>query len=177
MIHDDLLYDGPRLQWRGKGIFRATSGMAGRQSSAQQCDRAAGPIPEGRYFFWLREDKTVPTPTEDCGIPATWNLQTIPGGAEAGSCEPYWALWGRNRIRLTRIDPLPCPAPRDGFYIHDSAKGFTHGCIEVEPLFFTVLRQAIVMARTPHVAAKDRLHLMVKYLPGQTTNGGTYRFG
>jgi hypothetical protein len=21
MIHDDLLYDGPRLQWRGKGLL------------------------------------------------------------------------------------------------------------------------------------------------------------
>lgn len=178
MLHFDLLYDGPRLQWRGHGIFRATSGLRGLQASGLQCDPTGGPIPEGKYYLLLREEKTVPTPTEDCKIPATWNLQTIPTGEAAGSCAPHWALWGRNRIRLTRIDPLPkqtCPAPRGGFYIHDSTKGFTHGCIEVEPLFFTVLRH--VIAHPPHGRRQERLNLLVKYLPGQTTSGGTYRFG
>lgn len=179
MSHYDLLYDGPRLQWRGHGIFRATSGRPGRQSSGLQCDTTGGPIPEGRYFLLLREDKTVHSPTEDCELPPAWHLQAIPSGEQAGACAPVWALWGRNRIRLTRIDPLPkaCPMPRGGFYIHDSTKGYTHGCIEVEPLFFSVLRHIIAMAGTPHGTAIDRLCLLVKYLPGQITNGGTYRLG
>ena len=58
-----------------------------------------------------------------------------------------------------------------------SAIPIGRNCPKSISLFFTVLRQAIVMSRTPHVAAKDRLHLLVKYLPGQNTNGGTYRFG
>jgi len=67
--------------------------------------------------------------------------------------------------------------PRGGFYIHDSTKGYTHGCIEVEPRFFEVLRHLIATMQSPHGRPKDRLNLLVKYLPGQTTNGGTYRFG
>ena len=178
--HYDLLYDGPRLQWHGHGIFRATSGLRGHQAASLQCDPTGGPIPEGSYFFFLREDNIVPQPTDNCRIPAVWGLQRIPSGSEAGGCEPYWALWGRNRIRLNPVDSLPrkaCPVPRAGFYLHDSAKGYSHGCIEVEPRFFNVLRHFIATLHSPHGTSKDKLHLLVKYLPGQTTNGGTYRFG
>ena len=30
--------------------------------------------------------------------------QTIPRGANAGLCEPYWANWGKNRARLEAAD-------------------------------------------------------------------------
>jgi hypothetical protein len=69
------------------------------------------------------------------------------------------------------------PDARGGFYIHDSAKGYTHGCIEVEPRFFNVLRHVIATTHSPHGKVKDRLNLLVKYLPGQTTNGRTYGYG
>jgi len=179
MIHYDLLYDGPRLQWPGRGIFRATSGSYGRQWSALQCDPDGGPIPEGSYFLLLAEESAVPNPDEGCQIAPSWKVQRIPSGLEAGVCEPGWVLWGRNRVRLTRLDPLPpgCRVPRGGFYIHDSTKGYTHGCIEVEPRFFEVLRHLIATMHSPHGRPKERLNLLVKYLPGQTTNGGTYRFG
>jgi len=179
MIHYDLLYDGPTLQWPGQGLFRASSGIPGRQSSVLQCDPTGGPILEGSYFLLLREDPALPVPTPDCAIPPSWQIQRIPAGAEAGACAPTWALWGRNRVRLTRVGPLPpeCRTPRGGFYIHDSTKGYTHGCIEVEPRFFEVLRHVLATMDSPHGKRKDRLNLLVKYLPGQTTNGGTYRFG
>lgn len=182
MIHYDLLFDGPRLQWPGQGIFRATSGLRGRQFSGLQCDPKGGPIPEGSYFFLLGEEPTVPVPNPPrCELPAVWQIQRIPSGAEAGECAPYWAQWGKNRVRLNRIEASParpsCPLSRDGFYIHDSTKGYTHGCIEVEPRFFEVLRHFISTMHSPHGKARDRLNLLVKYLPGQTTSGGTYQFG
>ena len=53
------------------------------------------------------------------------------------------------------------------FYIHDSSKGFSHGCIEVEGRFFFVLRDFAKSQSRP------RLILKVEYKVGQATNGGT----
>jgi len=176
--HYDLLYDGPRLQWPGHGIFRATSGGRRSQSADKQCDRETGPIPEGGYFLWLREDPSQPEPNDLCKLSPTWGLQTIPRGQAAGQCEPYWSAWGYNRIRLVPLDQkarLACSEPRDGFYIHDSTKGYTHGCIEVEPRFFQILRHVVSLAATSNAHDTKKLRLLVKYLPGQSTYGSTFR--
>lgn len=176
--HYDLLYDGPRLQWPGHGIFRASSGARSSQWADRQCDPEAGPIPEGSYFLWLREDPSQPEPTSTCNLPPTWGLQAIPRGTAAGSCEPFWSAWGTNRIRLVPLDQktrVACQEPREGFYIHDSTKGFTHGCIEVEPKFFDLLRQSVARAATAHAHASKKLLLLVKYLPGQSTYGSTFK--
>lgn len=68
-------------------------------------------------------------------------LEYHPRGQAAGTCEIYWANWGYNRIRLESADEKTrkaCGGKRGGFYIHDSTKGYSHGCIEVEPVFFSV---------------------------------------
>ena len=36
------------------------------------------------------------------------------------------------------------------FYLHDSGKGYTHGCVEVEAQFFEVLRHAAMTMHSPH---------------------------
>ena len=49
--------------------------------------------------------------------------------------------WGENRVRLNALHiDNPKARNRGGFYLHDSTKGFTHGCIEIEPRFFARLR-------------------------------------
>ena len=111
MNHYDLLYDGPRLQWPGHGIFRATSGVPGHQWSSLQCDADGGPIPEGSYALRLHLDETRPEPSADCALHPSWGVQAVPSGEAAGHCAPTWALWGHNRVRLVRTDPLP-PACR-----------------------------------------------------------------
>lgn len=41
--------------------------------------------------------------------------------------------WGYNRIRLESADEKTrkaCGGKRGGFYIHDSTKGYSHGCMK-----------------------------------------------
>ena len=51
----DMEYDGQRLDWKGMGKFKATSGLESSQIPAQQCTRDAGPVPEGLYKVYLVE--------------------------------------------------------------------------------------------------------------------------
>ncbi|WP_221892335.1 hypothetical protein [Teredinibacter haidensis] len=59
------------------------------------------------------------------------------------------------------------PTMRGGFYLHDSTKGYSHGCIEVETRIFPLLR-AFNKATN-----KNTIILKVKYNKGVATNGGT----
>jgi hypothetical protein len=176
--HFDLHYDGRVLHWKGNGTFKATSGLLGHQDPAQQCIGDAGPIPEGSYYLLLHEDTDrAAANMEQCRLFAASYLQSIPRGQEAGDCEAVWANWGTNRIRLLPADPetlRACKPRRNGFYLHDSTKGFSHGCIEIEGRFFSALRARIQSDRRARSAHPDaRLYLLVKYLPGRITNGGT----
>jgi hypothetical protein len=173
----DLIYDGQKLVWNGHGQFKATSGMVAFQMPIYQCNPDAGPIPEGLYSLQLKED-TRPARndgTDSCTLVPSTLIQRIPRGNEAGECEPYWANWGFHRVRIEPADDLTkrrCSHRRAGFHIHDSTKGFTHGCIEVEGAFFSVLHA--VASRIRHSrTARASLLLRVAYVPGRPTNGGT----
>lgn len=168
---EDLFYNGTQLTWSGHGVFKATSGMTGYQLPELQCTPERGPVPEGHYYVPL----IVGGKAEDdgsgiCQLKPSWQLQKIPRGADAGICEPYWANWGKNRIRIVPGDPVTknkCKPHRGGFYLHDSTKGYSHGCIEVEQRFFDVLRRFIRHTK------KKKLLLRIQYKSGLTTNGGT----
>lgn len=174
----DMRYDGRMLTWNGHGTFKATSGLPDYQYPSFQCYAGKGPIPEGTYSITLRED-THPARndgTDTCMLAPSSRLQTIPRGTDAGQCEPFWVNWGRNRIGLHPTDPTTkgkCSPRRGGFYLHDSTKGYTHGCIEVEGRFFEALRafgrgtKRLRLSRTPV------LTLRVQYAAGLSTNGGT----
>ena len=177
-MHPDLTYDGQRLHWNGHGTFAATSGLPDFQLPKFQCFPDAGPVPEGFYTLSLKED---PKPARDDGtdscrlIPAQ-RVQTIPRRESAGVCEPFWANWGTWRVRLEPADAATrrkCSPRRAGFYLHDSKKGYSHGCIEVEPRFFAALRGHIAAIKARRVPTADHLTLKVHYVPGRATNGGT----
>lgn len=166
-----LLYDGQRISWNTIA-FRASSGMPGFQSIAEQCNqRDAGPIPSGFYRVYLTNQGQAKADMQTCSLQPAWGIQTIPRGEQAGDCEPYWANWGNNRVRLEPADAQTkgrcVPVMHNGFYIHDSTKGFSHGCIEVEGRFFNLLRN---YAKT---RSHTRMILKVEYKEGQSTNGGT----
>jgi len=59
------------------------------------------------------------------------------------------------------------PVMRGCFYIHDSTKGYSRGCIEVEPRIFPLLRDFNITTR------KNMIIIKVKYKKGVATNGGT----
>lgn len=56
---------------------------------------------------------------------------------------------------------------RGGFYLHDSIKGYSHGCIEADTKLFVHLR------KYHSITKKLTVILQVKYAPGRGTNGGT----
>jgi len=178
MIRHDMLYDGQKVQWRGHGLFRATSGARALQNASDQCDPEGGPLPEGTYYLVLKVDPEPAKADPNCNPIPSWYLQIIPRGVDAGKCEFSWTSWGHNRIRLTPANSATehaCTPQRDGFYLHDSTKGFSHGCIEVESKFFDELRRLITMARNSRSVRVNRLYLLVKYLPLRSTNGGTFQ--
>lgn len=171
-VSPDLYFDGQQVVWNGKGAFKATSGLPGFQTPADQCKPEKGPVPEGLYVLKLlgsgklaRDDGTG-----WCNLMASWQFESIPRGASAGECEPYWEQWGRHRIRFEPADAstrAACKPRRHGFYLHDSTKGFSHGCIEVDGAFFNAMQTEIRSKR------KTQLLLRIRYMPGRPTNGGT----
>jgi len=167
----DMTYDGQVLHWPGHGAFRASSGLPGFQTPGQTCVKDNGPIPPGRYKLLLADQGAARDDgTGSCALKPAWGVQTIPRGAAAGDCEPYWAHWGRHRARMEPADAETrnrCPVARGGFYLHDSTKGYSHGCIEVEGRIFPILAS---YART---SQRNSLILEVAYAGGRSTYGGT----
>jgi hypothetical protein len=168
----DMLYNGQQIDWFGHGTFKATSGMPGYQQPSFQCEKERGPVPEGNYYIPLIEGGVAKDDgTGVCRLKPSWQIEKILRGVAAGVCEPYWANWGNNRVRFEPADittKQKCHIVRSGFYLHDSTKGYSHGCIEVQLGFFSELR--IYLKRNP---AKTQLALKIKYIPGRSTNGGT----
>lgn len=184
----DMEYTGQRIIWDTKS-FLATSGMrdpAGSfsyQSSDFQClkpterdEDKAGPIPEGTYRFSLVIDTRM---ARDYGKASCTlkrdkynRIQEIPLKRYSGYCEDYWLNWGWNRVPLIPDDQVTrkiCGGKRGSFYLHDSGKGYTHGCIEVENRFFKELYSYILK----HPKTK-MLKLRVKYSDPRKTS--TYGF-
>jgi hypothetical protein len=174
-MHADMIYDGTTLVWGGQGTFHATSGLPGHQTAAEQTVKDAGPIPEGQYSMLLKIAGTAHVIDPDAGKldtnPGVESLVDMPG-PDGRLYES--SAWGKNRIRL---NPLAINNPkarsRGGFYLHDSPKGYSHGCVEVETRFFTQLRQYVAQ-ESKKPGGKKKLVLQVKYPSGSaSTYGGT----
>jgi hypothetical protein len=172
---EDMLYDGDEMDWYGIGKFKATSGLPGSQTADQQTVKDHGPIPEGNYSLLLKESGTANVvDVKHSVLDAREGIESLvdmpgPDGRFYESDQ-----WGKNRVRL-RIFWIKNPKARgrNGFYLHDSTKGFSHGCIEVEPRFFNRLRQ---MAKEESAKPRGRRHLYLKVeYPSATesTYGGT----
>lgn len=168
-----LKFDGQRLTWRGqdKGRFKATTGMRGYQFPKYQCVKNNGPVPEGVYYISLIMGSAAePDGSGQCSLKPSWRIEEIPRGEEAGRCERYWANWGHNRVRFEPANAQTkkaCSPKRGGFYLHDSTKGYSHGCIEIEGAFFETLR------KYAEDHPRQKLYMEVDYKDGRKTNGGT----
>ncbi|MCA9012617.1 MAG: DUF2778 domain-containing protein [Planctomycetaceae bacterium] len=182
----DLVYSGTLLKWDTIGTWKATSGLPGFQNSMHQFKMDKGPIPEGRYSVPLKigGNASLVNPKRDRAGNITESQLDVRSEIESLQCitDPrdhvtvlLFQNWGSNRVRLTKQRvKYSKAAHRDGFYLHDSTKGFSHGCIEVETAFFASLRNFSKSNPKKHF-----LSLEVNYgpgsltAPGVDTNGGT----
>lgn len=180
MAKDELFYNGVVLEWSGKGIWKATSGVGDYQKPEHQDKKGNGPIPEGLYEVPLKLGGTA-VPTGHLNFTINYEPSStiqemptsfyVPGNANQFSQD---AAWGCHRVGLTTVrfdDPAKC-GHRHSFYIHDSQKGYTAGCIETEKDFFMQLIPFAKQQKGP--SGVRALKLRVNYAGQTTTNGGTY---
>ena len=127
-----------------------------------------GPLPTGNYHINLVNNGTagiVPDP-ENGGLKleSKEGIQNIPSEfTPFGNGYYDWqASWGKKRARL-EPEAGNQMFGRGGFYIHDSSKGFTHGCIETESAIFILL--------TNYMRQNGSIDVRVNYT-GASTFGG-----
>lgn len=169
-------FDGRFLHWneprdgiRSAKPYKATSGLEGHQFPNEQCAKEMGPVPVGNYRVLLRQEVSDAkvNPRELCGLLPGFGVEVIP--PHVGQCVETYSAWGKHRARFLPADQATkerCPDPRTGLYLHDSTKGYSHGCIEVEPAFFTRFINYCSLL------GKGFIPLKVQY-KYDTTNGGT----
>lgn len=171
MAKPDISYDGEHVFWFGMGNYKkaeyeASSGRRGYQTADKQDIEDKGPIPEGEYWFSLKiagtarvvnadpDDFTLDTKQ---GIESLVNMKDENGGTHNSSA------WGKNRVRLNIVKIYNGDAKhRNGFYLHDSVKGYSHGCIEVDTAFFTRLR-LFAAEEAKKKNGRTTMNLLVKY--------------
>ncbi|MEV0621403.1 hypothetical protein AB0I81_49305 [Nonomuraea sp. NPDC050404] len=182
----DLVYTGKLIHWRNSVpatlktplplLFSASSGAEGHQFGRQQFLENEGPLPEGLYTFLTHVDpeQNSVKAANKLGERAVTNnyrqgIQFLPMDGSV----PKYPAWGTMRVRLTQIkgDTLGRPG---GYFLHNSQKGYSHGCIEVGKTaggvdFFNAL---LIHARSP--ARRPKLTVLVTYsYPEQSTRGKT----
>jgi hypothetical protein len=178
-MKDNLFYDGAYLTWNDAydGVsrnWRATSGIVegatDYRNSQHQCVKDKGPVPEGNYEIEVVMRGMAKADFSTCSLvrPKGGGIQSIPRGADAkrgsNDCESYWMNWGINRVQMNPADRTTrnsCSPLRTGFYIHDSSKGYSHGCIEVEADFFDVLRK--FAERIGRLGTDPTMKVAIKY--------------
>lgn len=158
--------------------------------AAYQYVKDRGPTPAGQYtVLTAQRGPRAATPfagfsADSCTLAIGSGVERIPRtpgyptepfdppvGGMAYSCEAFWANWGDYRVRLEpRADTKT--RGRGGFYLHDSSKGYTHGCIETGQALFTEL-----LVPYEREQAGGPLVLQVTYTDDRRTYGGTSTVG
>lgn len=166
--------------------YKSTSGYKGNdvkgkhwnlQKGKYQNVRNAGPTPEGRYYINLKPDPnrvaSADPQTGELKRNPEGGIEKIPDFVENPNREGYgwtYADWGENRAHLEPVDVTGAkPEERDNnsYYLHDSEKGYTHGCTEVDGDLFNKLKEY-------REAGNEKIDVIVQYPNGEhSTNGGT----
>lgn len=176
----DMTFNGVLFTWvtNGGKTYRGTSGLPGYQSPKFETVPDNGPIPTGTYRIPIYLNGSAQDDgSATCRLESGWGLQAVPGHGSHQSYDgqdcwdAFWQNWGPHRLQLTRKTGTANAAPnRSGFYLHDSGKGFSHGCIEIESSFFVDLKNWIRSKPTKIY----QLELQVSYSDrNMITNGNT----
>ena len=192
---DWILSVGNRAYWYGGKVgnkkhlmytFKATSGYKGLdtkgtywnlQKAKYQNVRNGGPTAEGTYHINLKPDpnRVAETDTKTGALKKnpSGGIEKIPDFVENPNKRGYgWTYeeWGKNRASLTPDKVTGATneeRDNNSYYFHDSQKGYSHGCTEVETELFNKLNDY-------RKAGHDRIDVIVKYPgPNHSTNGGT----
>jgi RHS repeat-associated protein len=173
---DYIIYTGQKALWVSNGQasiydeYAATSGdnedpRNDWQYSNWQNQKDAGPIPEGDYSVNLKPD---PDRIAKIDKNPQFLDQNPQGGIEKIPTSKVWdyqGAWGTMRAHL---DPKPgtntLGREEGTFYLHNSHKGYTHGCIEVANSLFTRLLDY----RKTHAA----INVFVRYKSATTSTHG-----
>lgn len=176
-----MMYTGDKIYWfygkygndqRMVISYNATSGFKGYQKAKFSNMKDVGPVPEGKYWVLL-----APDPNRIANASKTTGelLSNPKGGIEqipkstitSDGREWIYTAWGTIRARLFP-DNSTKTYGRTNFYLHDSTKGYSHGCIEVEHTLF----DRLIRARKKFT----KIALMVEYSSPETiTKGNTIR--
>jgi RHS repeat-associated protein len=145
----------------------ATSGYTGHQLVSLAGDEL-GPVPEGQYSINLLLDPNrfaTVAPNGDnlyasSGIQRIHETYTLPSGQLVAPVG--WGSW-RARLEKVRVQPTK----RVNFYLHNSAKAYTHGCVETCDSLYNTLSGY-------HNQGVSSIDVQIRYT-SESTNGGTFR--
>lgn len=176
-----MMYNGQHVYWfygdygkmdRMVVSYNATSGYINYQKAKLSNVKEVGPVPEGKYWVLLAPDPNrvanASKVTGDLLANQKGGIEQVPKKYVTSDGQEWtYSAWGTIRARLTP-DSSTKTFGRTNFYLHDSTKGYSHGCIEVEhSLFDRLLR---VRNKFTKIA------LMVKYpSPETSTRGNTFK--
>mgnify|MGYP001139234965 CR=1 FL=1 len=136
---DCVTFTGSNVIWYNSDgsvaeMYNAVSGYRGYQKPKYTNLRNRGPRPPGAYSINLKLDPNRFAKLRNNGYTiAGYGIQKIPIGFMSSN------PWGNRRARLEPLPGTDLLGRGNDFYLHDSHKGYTHGCIEIEPAFFTRL--------------------------------------
>jgi hypothetical protein len=183
-------YEGkPGDRSRSAATYPATSGLFYKDPNGHVIDyqhpkytgvKGMGPIPAGRYRINLVPDPHRMAKVNGRTGELYWNprggIERIPETVPAVGQPGYeWRFdgWGTIRALLTPSprNDMKGRYPADRFYVHNSHKGYTHGCVETSNEFFNRL----LAYRSQHPEQKQ-FHFFVRYT-GSSTRGATERSG
>ena len=161
-------------------VYAATSGLEDSQDASMQSKKDHGPIPSGKYTINLEPDPlrfAKPVLTKGGMLLADdkkAGMEQIPQGFtyhfKDGTTQDYGGFpnWGLQRACLTPMSRTKTHG-RSGFYIHDSDKGYSHGCVETEkvigrPDIFALMK----LYRVKHKSIKVQIRYTTKSTRGRT---------
>lgn len=156
-------------------LFRipGTSGSEGFQFPEFQSQKGSndgpdpgGPVPQGRYSISLIEEPSRRVRWGKNATNSAHGIQMFGLWPDGTSESPNWGTW------RARLDPSAGTNTygRGNFYLHDSGKGFTHGCVETNKSGGRKLLNQLIKYRS---SGHKEISVHIGYRPGMSTRGAT----